>query len=153
MTKINDQAAENATVLAHLNMLQSIISRLAGNSAQCKTWCLSLVSALIAFAGAAHNRGAFIVTILPIAMFLMLDAAYLGNEIAYRNLFNQICVKVREDKYQSADLFVMGASLNRASLGKALKSWSIYIFYYPLVVLYVIAVNYPDLMKALDNVK
>ena len=31
--------AENPAVIAHLNMLQAVITRLAGNSAQCKTWC------------------------------------------------------------------------------------------------------------------
>ena len=47
--------ADNAAVIAHLNYLQAIITRLAGNSAQCKTWCLAIVSALFSFAGAFKN--------------------------------------------------------------------------------------------------
>jgi hypothetical protein len=31
--------------IAHLNHMQAIITRLAGNSLQCKTWCLAIVGA------------------------------------------------------------------------------------------------------------
>jgi len=139
--------------LAHLTMLQGAISRLAGNSAQCKTWCLTLVSALIAFAGAVHSAGPILLSILPITMFLFLDAAYLGNEIAYRALFNQISSKVRGNTYVVGDLFAMTASLSWATFGRALRSWSIYIFYYPLATAYAVVMCYPDLAKILANAR
>jgi hypothetical protein len=140
---------DDPAVLAHLNMLQGVITRLAGNSASCKTWCLTLVSALIAFAGAAHSAGPIVLTILPVVMLLLLDAAYLGNEVAYRELFNDLAKKIRGNTYQSSDLFDLKASLSLPTFGRALKSWSIYIFYYPLIAIYVVVINCPELGKIL----
>src|SRR5262245_52554560 len=81
-------AASDTAVIAHLNMMQSIITRLAGNSAQCKTWCLAIVSAIIGLAGATKNGSIVAVAIIPIVILGLVDAAYLATERAYRSLFN-----------------------------------------------------------------
>jgi hypothetical protein len=47
--------ADNPTIAAHINLLQGFISRLANNSASCKTWCLTLVAVFLALAGAIHE--------------------------------------------------------------------------------------------------
>jgi hypothetical protein len=47
--------AESTAVTAHLNLLQAIITRLAGSSAQRKTWCVTIVSALFGLAGATKS--------------------------------------------------------------------------------------------------
>jgi hypothetical protein len=39
--------ADNPAAIAHVNLIQGIINRLANNSASCKTWCLVIVSALL----------------------------------------------------------------------------------------------------------
>src|SRR5438132_11650719 len=80
--------AESPAVIAHLNMLQGIITRLAGNSAQCKTWCITIVAAIVAFAGAMKNEKLVALAIIPLAIFGLLDATYLANEQAYRDLYN-----------------------------------------------------------------
>jgi hypothetical protein len=72
--------ADNASTIAHLNYLQAIITRLAGNSAQCKTWCLAIVSALFGFANATKNDKIVAVAVIPIVIFYLVDAAYLGRE-------------------------------------------------------------------------
>jgi len=60
-------AAESPAVIAHLNMLQAVVTRLAGNSAQCKTWCVAIVSALFGFAGATRSGRIAAAAIIPIA--------------------------------------------------------------------------------------
>ena len=140
-------------VVSHMSLLQAIITRLAGNSAQCKTWCLTLVSALIAFAGAAHSVGAIELSILPIVMFLLLDAAYLGNEKEYRDLFGEVRAKLRTGDYCNNDLFKMEAKLTSEAFLESLKSWAIYIFYYPLIGIYIIVICNPGLAKALASVR
>src|SRR5216683_3919384 len=82
--------ADNAAVIAHLNYLQAIITRLAGNSAQCKSWCLAIVSALFGFAGALKNDKIVAYAIIPIVIFCLVDAAYLGREKSYRELYNSV---------------------------------------------------------------
>ena len=50
------EPANSPAAITHLNMLQAVITRLAGNSAQCKTWCVAIVSALFGLAGATISR-------------------------------------------------------------------------------------------------
>jgi hypothetical protein len=46
--------ADSPAATTHITLLQGIITRLANNSASCKTWCLTLVAALLSLSGAAH---------------------------------------------------------------------------------------------------
>ena len=146
-------AACNAATLAHLNMVQGVINRVAGNSAQCKTWCLTLVTALIAFAGAIHNIGPITLAILPIVMFFLLDAAYLATEIAYRNLFNTLAKAIRDSTYNLDQAFDLRAPVTSGDFGQALCSWSIGICYYPLIVAYVVVMRDTDLAQKLAALK
>jgi hypothetical protein len=79
--------------LAHLNMLQAVITRLAGDSAQCKTWWVVIVSALLGLAGATKSGRIAAAAIIPLLVFGSVDAAYLANEKAYCNLHNAIAGK------------------------------------------------------------
>jgi uncharacterized membrane protein YoaK (UPF0700 family) len=145
--------ADNPASIAHLNTLQGIITRLAGNSAQCKTWCLTLVTALIAFAGTAHNVGPIKLAILPIAMFLVLDAAYLGVEKAYRDLYNDVVRQIRRGSYALDGVFAAGAGLTLGLWFKSQKSWSIWAFYYPLIIAYIVVVSCSGLAAILAGLK
>src|SRR5437867_5931753 len=97
--------ADNPAVIAHLNYLQAIITRLAGHSAQCKTWCLAIVSALFGFAGALKNDRIVACAIIPIVIFCLVDAAYLAREKRYRELYNSIVKNVRAGTHARANWF------------------------------------------------
>jgi hypothetical protein len=96
-------SAESPTIIAHLNMLQAVVTRLAGNSAQCKTWCVAIVSALFGLAGATKSGRIAVAAIIPILVFGFVDAAYLANERAYRDLYNRIVAKIRDRSYGLTD--------------------------------------------------
>lgn len=40
-------AKENSAIQAHVNMLQGVINRMANNSANCKTWAITIISAIL----------------------------------------------------------------------------------------------------------
>ncbi len=130
--------ADNPAVIAHLASLQAIITRLAGNSAQCKTWCLAIVSALFGFAGAMKNDRIVAAAIIPIVIFGLVDAAYLGREKAYRDLYNSLAAMVRNGTYTLADSFNLTTPANGGRFLSALKSWSVWPIYLGLVVAYVL---------------
>ena len=108
--------AESMAVTAHLSMLQAIITRLAGNSAQCKTWCVTIVSALFGLAGATKSGRIAVAAIIPILVFGFVDAAYLANEKAYRDLYNSIVAKIRDRAYTLADFANLSALRPRRPL-------------------------------------
>ncbi len=130
--------AESPAVTAHLNMLQAVITRLAGNSAQCKTWCVTIVSALFGLAGAVRNERIAAAAIIPIAIFGLVDAAYLANEKAYRDLFNSIANKIRGGVYTLADFADLSAPPDTGHYLWGLSSWSVWPVYIGLFVAYLI---------------
>jgi hypothetical protein len=129
-------AAESPAAIAHLNMLQAVITRLAGNSAQCKTWCVAIVSALFGLAGATRSGRIAAAAIVPILVFGFVDAAYLADEKAYRDLYNGFAVKIRSGNYRLADFADLGAPVHAGHYVAALLSWSIWPVYGGLLIAY-----------------
>jgi beta-lactamase regulating signal transducer with metallopeptidase domain len=74
-----------------LNVLQSIVSRMAANSSNCKLWCITLLSAIIVlFLSDNINLGVNkIVVLIPIIPFMFLDAFYLGLERHFVEQYNK----------------------------------------------------------------
>jgi len=75
-------------VQAHINMLQGIINRMASNSANCKSWCLSIFAAVFALFFAKDNGFDNINFLYAVVcLFYFLDCFYLGLE---RNLVDEM---------------------------------------------------------------
>jgi hypothetical protein len=72
----------------HLDMLQAVISRLAGNSFSIKGWAVALVAVLGGFAAKDADSRFVLALWLPAVCFWGLDAFYLRQERLFRSLFN-----------------------------------------------------------------
>jgi len=131
--------ADNSAVTAHITLLQAIIARLATASASSKTWCLTLVGALLSFAAGMKSPQLASFAIMPILIFAFVDANYLAQERAYRALFGAVVAKIRDGSYSRADSFEARAPLERGAVLKALGSWSIWPVYLSLLLAYVVA--------------
>lgn len=68
----------------HLQMIQSVIGRLASQSTVIKGWSITLTAALLGLAATIDRAVLVIVAAYAIATFAVLDAYYLGLERAYR---------------------------------------------------------------------
>jgi hypothetical protein len=97
---------EKESVRAHLNMLQGIISRMAANSANCKTWCVTLVSAILILVIDKNKPQAILVGFIPIALFFLLDAYYLSLERDFRDLYNTFVQKIHKGQATEKDLYL-----------------------------------------------
>lgn len=102
----------------HLNMIESVITRMANNSLQIKCWCLAIVSAAIVL-----SRSIIIAAcVMPVILFCYLDVNYLSLEKAYRNLYDEVRMKEESEidfsmKYRPVPKMV------------SFRSWSIWSFY------------------------
>ena len=65
--------------IKHLEMIQVIINRLAGNSFLLKGWCVTLVSALLALSSKDSNTKFILVAYYPVFMFWILDGIRSGG--------------------------------------------------------------------------
>ena len=131
--------ADSPAVIAHINLLQGIISRLANNSASCKTWCLTLVGALVSLAGATHVSGIITFALVPVAIFGFMDTMYLAQEKAYRDLYISVIGKIRNGSYALDKVYEASTSLKFQHISNALMSWSIFPVYLGLVTAYLVA--------------
>jgi hypothetical protein len=131
--------ADNAAVTAHINLLQGIINRLANNSASCKTWCLTLVGALVSLAGATHVPGIVTFALVAVVIFGFMDAMYLGQERAYRDLYGSTVRAIRDKSYDLGNVYEARAPLSFCRVLSAFTSWSIYPVYLGLIAAYFVA--------------
>lgn len=70
----------------YLQMMQENISRMASNSANCKTWAVTIAAVFLAIAtGVEKLNGWLLITLLPIMVFWYLDTFYLHLERGMRN--------------------------------------------------------------------
>lgn len=139
----NDRwVGDHPAFLAHMNTLQSIVMRLAANSASCKTWCMGTVTALLGLSGAAHAPGLLVLALAPVLVFGVLDANYLAQERWFRDQFNAFAKKAQSNIYDHGDLFAITTqSRGQTVVGfvRALSSWAIFPVYGGLIVAYVCA--------------
>jgi hypothetical protein len=130
--------ADSPAATAHIALLQGIITRLANNSASSKTWCLTLVAALLSLAGAVHAPQIVTAAIVPIVIFGFVDILYLATEVAYRNLYTRVVGSMRDGTYGKNTIYEARARPDAGCIIWAIGSWSI-VPYYALIACYVIA--------------
>lgn len=102
----------NSAVIAHVEMMQGIINRLADNSAKCKDWCFTLIGALMVFIFATNEKQIFDIRILYYltGIFCFLDAFYLGLERDMKKCQKRFIEKINEGKDVSKDIFLSHGS-------------------------------------------
>lgn len=124
---------DSPAVQSYLTILQAVIGRMASNSAGAKTWCIALVSAIIVVAAEKTDPGYIWIALIPVTLFFLLDAYYLGLERQFRDRYNGFIGKLHEDKAGVEDVFIVtpGGGLSgtvKAAFG-ACGSVSVWPFY------------------------
>jgi len=140
MDRTRNYGEESPAVQAHLNIMQSVIQRMAANSAASKGWCIVLVSAiLVLVADKGQPRYGLIATI-PAALFLVLDAYYLALERRFRDSYNDFINKLHRGEVIASDLYaVTPAGPPVRTFFKAMGSFSVWPLYVTLLVTIAIA--------------
>ena len=137
---------ESGAVQSYLGILQGVINRMAANSAGCKTWCITLVSAIIVIIADKTNASYVWVSLVPISMFLFLDSYYLGLEQRFRESYNVFINKLHSGKVTIEDVYIIdpggGIASTLCSTVKASLSLSIWPFYGLLVAMLGIVYKY-----------
>lgn len=128
------------SVQTHLGIIQGIINRMAGNSTSCKTWCISLVSAILVVVANKNKPHLIWIALLPIVLFAALDVFYLALENGFRDRYADFVEKLHTDSLVSSDLFsVSPLGKQNEHQMKSLRSFSVWGLYLPLLVMVVLA--------------
>jgi hypothetical protein len=131
LTSDHDQS--ESIRIAHLTMLQGVISRMGANSFTLKALSATFGSAAVAVTATADEPSLYYATaaIVPILIFWLMDAQYLRYERAYRKLFDHVR-KGEEIEAYSLDAGPFMKDI-RSVLLVAL-SWSVSLFYVAILV-------------------
>ena len=118
----------------HLELVQSIINRMASNSFLLKGWAVTLVAGIFALAGKDTDKLYFLIAYVPVIVFWGLDAYYLLQERLYRSLYDKVR-QTDEDKIDfSLNVTVQEFKSDKNCYYSCFFSVSELWFYLPLAV-------------------
>jgi hypothetical protein len=129
---------ESSSVQSYLNILQSIISRMASNSANCKTWCITIVSAILVVIADKAKPNYGLIALIPVVLFFFLDAYYLAQEREFRKIYNKFVQQMHDGTAKNTNLFLVSPLTEfdvAASTLEATTSFAIYPFYLTLSIM------------------
>jgi len=125
----SEQPSAGDDRIKHLEMIQTIISRMAHNSFTLKGWAVTLTAALLVL---ASDRGtmtaAACLYCIPAVVFWMLDAYYLALERRFRGLYERA-------RLGRIDLFSMEVAESDGSISSAARSLGVWPLYGTLLVM------------------
>ena len=79
--------------IAHLNMVQGAVARMSGFSASAKTFCITILAAIIALAVQAGTSKLALGAIVAVICLGLLDLYYLTLELRFRSAYERIATR------------------------------------------------------------
>ena len=134
--------ADSDAVRAHLSILQAVIQRMAGNSASCKTWCITIVAAMLVLVTRTETTNYVLLAFVPAVLFLFLDTHYLALERAFRDSYDAFVGKLHKGEVALSDLYVVKRDRIAWRLVQNLWSFAILPFYGALVIMIVLVCKF-----------
>ena len=131
----------------YISLLQENINRMASNSANCKTWLVTILAALLAIQVSLQElQGILWIALIPAILFYLLDSYYLGLE----RRFIKIEGAFVDNEKQGSDMTAMLYNFNTKSImsdckatRKAMGSTSTLPFYITIVLVIVVISAWP----------
>lgn len=127
--------------IRHLEMIQKVVDRMAGNLFLLKGWSVTLVAALFALLASKDTNPRFIfIALIPIIIFWLLDGYFLSQERKYRALYKEVTGKSPEqiDFLMTTKKFKKGKN----TWVRSIFSTTLIIFYGLLLVLLAILIYF-----------
>jgi hypothetical protein len=140
-----------------LDMIQSIINRMAKNSFLIKGWTITLIVVTMLIKAAPDRFWGMLLAIIPLLMFWILDGFFLNQEKLYRNLQKKIIadrlytIPPQKDNKIRRWFNMNASTFTDETTGwfKSIFSKTLSLFYggiFLLVVVYTfVEINYPNL--------
>ncbi len=129
---------ESPAVIKHLEILQDIITRMAGNGAACKTWAIPVITGIIAFSVEKQCIPIW-VSLIPAIMFFVLDSFYHGLERHFIDTQKEFVAKLSDNTLQLNDIYVIKSIryliIHLKFLFRGMLSFATGLVYIPIIAL------------------
>ncbi|MET8685133.1 hypothetical protein ABZV77_13035 [Streptomyces sp. NPDC004732] len=118
--------------MRHLELIQTIVTRMGNNSFLIKGWSLTVTGALLAYAVGNDKSAIAVVGFVPVLAFWALDGYFLYQERLFRRLYDRVR---RATSANAIEPFAMDVTPGREKAGvlKAAASFTLSGFYGGLV--------------------
>jgi hypothetical protein len=117
--------------IKYLDMLQAVITRMAGNQFSLRAWSVALGTAVIGYAASRDGRlAAAFLAALPAAVFWISDAYYLALERKFRGIF-----AVESQVQDNAPSFSFETNVGVADVEAAAKRPAVWLAHGPVLLL------------------
>lgn len=126
--------------IKHLEMIQAVINRMAGNSFMLKGWAVTLVAGIFALSDKDTSKVTFLLIFVPTLGFWFLDTYYLMEEHLYRILYSTVRQKDNETIDFDMDTSQIKFKAKRSIYKKCLLSVTEVCFYLPITLLAVVII-------------
>ncbi len=123
--------------IAHLEMVQNVITRMGANSFALKAVTVTLTAGVLAFTGAVTDPSPTILlaALVPLVMLWYLDAQYLRLERLFRRLYDAV------RRGEAGEPFTMDISpylTLEEHVARIALSWSVVGFYAPIAIVLIV---------------
>lgn len=119
--------------IKHLEMLTSIIERLASNSFMLKGWGITIVAGMFALAGKEMSSSILLFAYVPIVTFWFLDSYYLQMERKYKELYKEVILKNEHEIDFDMDIRELKKNDSKLNYVYCLFSVTEWGFYLPVI--------------------
>ncbi len=116
----------------HLEFIQTVINRMAGNCFLLKGWAITLVTALFALSAKDSNHNYFLIAYFPVIIFWILNGYFLSQERLFRALYDHVR-KLDEPK--------IDFSMSTSGFENSKNNWLCSIFSQTLLIFYLTLVG------------
>lgn len=126
----------------YISLLQENINRMASNSANCKTWLVTILAALMAIQVSLQElQGILWIALIPAVLFYVLDSYYLGLERRFIKIERAFVEKEQQGEDLSQMLYnfnTKGVMSDGKATWNAMGSTSTWLFYLTVIVVIVV---------------
>ena len=116
----------------HLEFIQTVINRMAGNCFLLKGWAITLVAALFALSAKDANHNYFLIAYFPVIIFWILNGYFLSQERLFRALY---------DRVRKLDESKIDFSMDTSGFETSKNNWLCSIFSQTLLIFYITLVG------------
>lgn len=125
---MNSRSSDDQVSLrvAHLGMVQGVISRMSGFSATVKNFAITVCAAIVAIAFDKQTPALILSAMVAVALFLAMDAYYHLLEVRFRELYKATAMRPID---AGSDMLLEAPKATGSNRWKVLKSATLLPFY------------------------
>jgi hypothetical protein len=125
----------------HLELIQGVINRLAGNLFFVKGWTITLIAGLFALGAKDSNSIYVLIAYFPLGIFWVLDGYFLSKERQFRALYEEVAARDEKEVDFSMDTRRFQKEERNRWLSSVFSA-TLMCFYVPLIAMLMVIMHF-----------